>query len=42
MGESAVIALGGQHAVPEAATAAGYTFAYPDIDAALRAELGHR
>lgn len=42
MGESAIIALGGQHAVPHAASAAGYTFAYPDIDAALRAELGDR
>jgi uncharacterized protein (TIGR01777 family) len=42
MGESAIIALGGQHVVPEAASAAGYTFAYPDIDAALRAELGPR
>jgi uncharacterized protein (TIGR01777 family) len=42
MGESATIALGGQHVVPEAASAAGYTFAYPDIDGALRAELGNR
>jgi uncharacterized protein (TIGR01777 family) len=42
MGESATIALGGQHVVPAAASAAGYTFAYPDIDAALRAELGNR
>jgi uncharacterized protein (TIGR01777 family) len=40
MGEASTIALGGQHVVPRAATEAGYTFVYPDIEPALRAELG--
>jgi uncharacterized protein (TIGR01777 family) len=39
MGESAVMALGGQHVVPSAVTAAGYAFRYDNIDDALRAEL---
>jgi uncharacterized protein (TIGR01777 family) len=39
MGESAALALGGQHAIPAAATAAGYEFEYGNIDDALRAEL---
>ena len=40
MGEAAAIALAGQHVVPRAATEAGYVFAYPDVEPALRAELG--
>jgi len=36
---AAALALGGQHAVPAAATAAGYEFEYGNIDDALRAEL---
>jgi len=39
MGEASSIALSGQHVLPRAATEAGYTFAYPDVEAALRAEL---
>lgn len=42
MGEASAIALSGQHVIPTAATAAGYPFAHPDIDGALRAELGTR
>ena len=42
MGEASSIALSGQHVIPAAATAAGYSFAYPDIDGALRAEVGPR
>jgi len=41
MGEAAAIALAGQHVVPRAATEAGYVFAYPDVEPALRAELGN-
>jgi uncharacterized protein len=40
MGEAAAIALAGQHVIPRAATEAGYVFAYPDVEPALRAELG--
>jgi NAD dependent epimerase/dehydratase family enzyme len=39
MGEASSIALSGQHVIPRAATQAGYTFTYPDVEAALRAEL---
>jgi hypothetical protein len=39
MGESSVIALGGQQVVPRVARDAGYAFAFPDIDAALGAEF---
>lgn len=39
MGEAASLALGGQHVVPRVATEAGFSFVYPDIDSALRAEL---
>jgi uncharacterized protein len=42
MGESSAIALGGQHVVPAAATTAGFQFRHPDIDSALRTELGPR
>jgi uncharacterized protein (TIGR01777 family) len=39
MGEASAIALAGQHVLPRVAQDAGFTFTYPDIDAALRAEL---
>src|SRR5450631_1082635 len=39
MGESSSIALSGQHVIPRAAMKAGYTFVYPDVEPALRAEL---
>jgi uncharacterized protein (TIGR01777 family) len=39
MGEASSIALSGQHVIPRAAAEAGYIFAYPDVEPALRAEL---
>jgi uncharacterized protein len=39
MGEASAMALAGQHVIPRAATQAGYMFAYPDVEPALRAEL---
>lgn len=39
MGEASAIALAGQHVIPRAATEAGYVFAFPDVEPALRAEL---
>ena len=40
MGEMSEIALTGQRAVPARMTAAGYEFVHPDLEGALRAELG--
>ncbi len=40
MGEMATLALDGQRVAPARAEAAGYEFAYPELDAALQAELG--
>lgn len=37
MGEMATLALDGQRAVPAVALAAGYAYAHPDLEAALRA-----
>jgi uncharacterized protein len=39
LGEFAGEILGGQRAVPAALTAAGFTFAHPDLESALRAAL---
>ena len=36
MGESAVLLLGGQHALPQRLEASGFPFRWPDIDAALQ------
>ena len=40
MGEMSTLALDGQRVIPEKAEAAGYRFAYPDLESALQAELG--
>lgn len=37
LGEMATLAVDGQHVVPQVATAAGYSFRYPEIAEALRA-----
>jgi NAD dependent epimerase/dehydratase family enzyme len=39
-GQMAEIVLEGQRAVPERATALGYAFRHPDLEAALRDALG--
>jgi uncharacterized protein (TIGR01777 family) len=41
-GEMAVIVTTGQRAVPRAAQALGYTFAHPELDAALRLAVSER
>lgn len=40
LGEMATLLLDGQRAVPKALTDGGYAFAWPRLEAALRAELG--
>jgi NAD dependent epimerase/dehydratase family enzyme len=40
LGEMSQVLLGGQRAIPEAATRAGFTFEYPDIFGALAEIVG--
>lgn len=41
LGEMSILLLGGQHVAPHRALAAGYSFRFPDLDAALADVLRH-